>query len=101
MARIKALTSAELTRALRRKSLAGWTVADGKLQRSYEFADFVHAFGFMAAAAVAIEAMNHHPNWSNVWNKVAIELWTHDAGGLTARDLELAEKLEALARKLL
>jgi 4a-hydroxytetrahydrobiopterin dehydratase len=83
------------------ENLPGWEVAEGKLHREYRFPDFVHAFGFMAAAAVAIEAMNHHPNWSNVWNRVSIDLWTHDAGGITGMDVELAGKLEGLARKLL
>lgn len=83
------------------ENLPGWEVVEGKLHREYNFPDFVHAFGFMAAAAVAIEAMNHHPNWSNVWNRVSIDLWTHDAGGITGMDVELAGKLESLAQKLL
>jgi 4a-hydroxytetrahydrobiopterin dehydratase len=93
------LTADEITAAL--KSLDGWTLAGGKLHREYRFADFVHAFGFMATAAIAVEAMNHHPEWSNVWNRVTIDLTTHDAGGITAKDVELAGKLEALARRLL
>ncbi len=83
------------------KNLPGWAYEAGKLHREYCFADFVHAFGFMAAAAVSIEAMNHHPEWFNVWNKVIVDLHTHDAGGVTQMDVELAGKLEALARKLL
>ena len=93
------LTTEEINAAL--ASLAGWTVAGGKLHREYRFADFVHAFGFMATAAIAVEAMNHHPEWSNVWNRVTIDLTTHDAGGITAKDIELAGKLEALAKRLL
>ena len=93
------LTDQEITAAL--KSLDGWTLTGGKLHREYRFADFVHAFGFMATAAIAVEAMNHHPEWSNVWNRVTIDLTTHDAGGITAKDVELAGKLEALARRLL
>ncbi len=92
------LSAGEIRGALER--LPGWTVADGKLHREYQFPDFVHAFGFMAASAAAIEAMNHHPEWFNVWNKVRIDLTTHDAGGITAMDVELAGKLEVLARKL-
>ncbi len=80
--------------------LHGWTLANAKLHREYKFADFVHAFGFMAAAAVMIEAMGHHPEWSNVYNRVTVDLITHDAGGVTAKDLELAKKLEEIARKL-
>lgn len=73
----------------------------GKLHREYRFADFIHAFGFMATAAIAVEAMGHHPEWSNVWNRVTVDLTTHDAGGVTAKDVALAEKLEAIACKLL
>jgi 4a-hydroxytetrahydrobiopterin dehydratase len=82
-------------------SLPGWALAGGKLHRDYQFADFVHAFGFMATAAIAIEARNHHPEWSNVWNRVAVDLTTHDAGGITQKDVDLARTLEALAGKLL
>ena len=81
--------------------LPGWSVLNEKLHREYRFADFVHAFGFMATAAVAIEAMNHHPEWCNVWNRIEINLTTHDAGGITAMDIELAGKLEGFAKKLL
>ena len=81
--------------------LPGWTAADGKLHRIYEFVDFTHAFGFMAAAATRIEAANHHPEWSNVYGKVAVDLWTHDRGGITGCDVDLARTLEALALKLL
>ncbi len=83
------------------KDLPGWSYQAGKLHREYRFADFARAFGFMAAAAVTSEAMNHHPDWSNVWNKVIIDLSTHDAGGVTEMDIELAKKFEALAGKLL
>ena len=80
--------------------LPGWSVVDGKLHREYQFADFVHAFGFMATAAIAIEAMGHHPEWFNVYHRVRIDLMTHDAGGITASDTELASKLEAIAKQL-
>jgi 4a-hydroxytetrahydrobiopterin dehydratase len=83
------------------QSLPTWTVADGKLHREYVFPDFVHAFGFMAAAAVAIEAMNHHPEWRNVYNRVSVDLITHDAGGITGKDFALARKLESIAQRLL
>jgi 4a-hydroxytetrahydrobiopterin dehydratase len=81
--------------------LPGWSVVDKKLHREYKFADFIHAFGFMATAAVAIEAMGHHPEWFNVYHTVKVDLTTHDAGGITEKDLELAAKLEAIATKLL
>lgn len=78
-----------------------WTLVEGKLHREFKFADFTHAFGFMAAAATRIEAMNHHPEWSNVYGAVAVDLSTHDAGGVTELDLELAGVLETIASKLL
>jgi len=93
------LTDAELAAAL--QSLEGWQVVEGKLRREYRFPDFAHAFGFMAMSAVVIEAMNHHPEWSNVWNRVEINLTTHDAAGITGKDVVLAQKLEAIARRLL
>jgi len=82
------------------KALPRWSVAAGKLHREYKFADFIHAFGFMATAAIAIEKMNHHPEWSNVWNRVTVDLTTHDAGGITDKDVDLALLLEALAAKM-
>lgn len=93
------LTQAELETAL--TGLAGWTVVEGKLRRSYRFPDFPHAFGFMAAAAPSIEKMDHHPEWTNVYNRVEVDLTTHDAGGITEKDLALAALLESLAKKLL
>lgn len=98
MARPSKLTEDEIHAAL--ADLPDWTLRDGKLHREYSFPDFVHAFGFMAASAVAIEAMNHHPEWCNVWNRVTVDLTTHDAGGVTSLDFELARKLESFARKL-
>ncbi len=92
------LSNEEIQAALAR--LPEWRVVNGKLHREYQFPDFTHAFGFMAAAATAIEAMNHHPEWCNVWNRVTVDLTTHDAGGITALDIELAGKLEGLARRL-
>lgn len=81
--------------------LSGWTLAAGKLHKEYLFADFVHAFGFMATSAIAIEKMNHHPEWSNVWNRVTVDLTTHDAGGITQKDVDLAVLLDSIATKLL
>lgn len=80
--------------------LPGWTVVAGKLHREYQFPDFIHAFGFMATAAIAIEKMNHHPEWSNVYSKVNVDLTTHDAGGITQKDIDMAMTLEGLAKKL-
>jgi 4a-hydroxytetrahydrobiopterin dehydratase len=75
-------------------------VKDGKLHREYKFPDFAHAFGFMATAAVLIEKMNHHPEWFNVYSRVAVDLVTHDAGGITTKDLALASVLDGIALKL-
>jgi 4a-hydroxytetrahydrobiopterin dehydratase len=98
MAQMTKLTDSEIETAL--ADLPGWSVAGGKLHREYQFADFIHAFGFMATAAVAIEAIGHHPEWFNVYHTVKIDLTTHDAGGITSNDTDLAAKLEAIAKKL-
>jgi 4a-hydroxytetrahydrobiopterin dehydratase len=76
--------------------LSGWTVLGGKLHREYKFADFVHAFDFMTSGALAAEAMGHHPEWFNVYNRLTVDLTTHDAGGINEKDTELAGKLNAL-----
>jgi 4a-hydroxytetrahydrobiopterin dehydratase len=86
--------------AARVKQLPGWSVRGGRLHREYKFADFIHAFGFMATAAPAIEKMNHHPEWFNVYNRVTVDLATHDAGGITEKDFDLAALLEGIAKKL-
>jgi len=92
------LSRSEIASAV--EKLGGWTVANGKLHRDYKFADFVHAFGFMATAALMIEKMGHHPEWCNVYNRLSVDLTTHDAGGITKKDIALAKKLETLAAKL-
>jgi 4a-hydroxytetrahydrobiopterin dehydratase len=92
------LSDAELNAAL--AELPGWRLEKGKLHREYKFADFIHAFGFMAMSALAIEKMNHHPEWFNVYNRVAVYLVTHDAQGITAKDVELAAILDKTAQKL-
>ena len=76
-------------------SIPGWDLVDGKLRREFVFDDFVQAFGFMSSVALVAESMNHHPEWWNVYNKVRIELPTHDAGGLTALDFEFAHRANA------
>jgi 4a-hydroxytetrahydrobiopterin dehydratase len=81
--------------------LTGWTVQNGKLHRAYKFPDFAHAMGFMATAAPLIEKKDHHPEWANVYNRVTVHLVTHDSGGITKKDLELAQLLESIAAKLL
>jgi 4a-hydroxytetrahydrobiopterin dehydratase len=93
------LTDAKIKAGL--TSLPAWTVEKGMLHRAYKFPDFAHAMGFMATCAPLIEKMNHHPEWANVYNKVTVNLSTHDSGGITQKDLELAGVLEAIATKLL
>lgn len=78
--------------------LDGWTVEDGKLRKEYVFEDFVEAFAFMTAAALCAERKNHHPEWFNVYRTVRVDLSTHDAGGITTWDVELAEEFDAAAR---
>jgi 4a-hydroxytetrahydrobiopterin dehydratase len=95
----KLLPESDLTVAL--TSLPGWTIHNGKLHRQYTFAGFPQAFGFMATAAPTIEKRDHHPEWSNVYNRVTVDLSTHDAGGITQLDVDLAKLLEGIAQKLL
>lgn len=74
-----------------------WTETDNKLYRKFEFADFSEAFAFMTRVAIEAEKMDHHPLWTNVWNKVEIWLSTHDAGDIvTAKDKKLADKIDKL-----
>lgn len=91
------LNDQELQSALER--LRGWSIQNNKLHREYKFSDFAHAFGFMATAAVLIEKMNHHPEWLNVYNRVSVDLTTHDAGGITTKDLDLADLLDKISSK--
>ncbi len=77
--------------------LEGWSLADEKLHREFRFNDFITAFGFMTSAAIESEKMNHHPEWFNVYNKVIVHLMTHDAGGITELDFQLAKKMNQLA----
>jgi len=78
------------------QGLQGWSVVNGKLHKDFVFDDFIDAFGFMCKAAIHIEKMNHHPEWFNVYNKIAIDLVTHDAGGITQNDVSLARTLNSL-----
>lgn len=78
------------------KNLSGWIVKDEKLHKDFEFNTFNEAFGFMTRAAMEIEKMNHHPEWYNVYNRLSVDLTTHDAGGITSNDIQLAKILNAL-----
>ncbi len=88
------LTPEEITSAL--GALSDWTVRDNVLQRQFTFADFSEAFAFMTRVALAAERLNHHPDWSNAYNRVRIELTTHDAGGLTEFDFALAACIDTI-----
>ncbi len=89
----KKLDQAEITAAL--PTVPGWAQKTDGIERTYKFADFVAAFAFMARVALLAEKADHHPEWSNVWNKVEIRLTTHDAGGLSAKDFALATAIDA------
>jgi 4a-hydroxytetrahydrobiopterin dehydratase len=77
-------------------NLPGWSIVNGKLHKDFVFKDFIEAFGFMSTAALHIEKMNHHPEWFNVYNKIKVDLTTHDAGGITQNDINLARILNSL-----
>lgn len=77
--------------------LEGWSLLEGKLHREFRFSDFVTAFGFMTRVALVAESQDHHPEWSNVYSRVSVDLTTHDAGGITASDVELAQRMNELA----
>ena len=79
-------------------ALPNWSLSDDRLsiKRNFSFADFVEAWGFMSRVAILAEKHNHHPEWFNVYNRVEITLTTHDAGGLSARDQQLAQEIDAL-----
>ena len=76
------------------KTLSGWDLKDGKLQKSFKFSNFIEAFGFMTRIALEAEKINHHPEWSNVYNTVIVKLSTHDAGGITDYDIKLASIID-------
>ena len=91
----RVLNGEELLEAV--AALDGWSCEDERLRRRYEFADFPGAMAFMTRAAFDAEALNHHPNWSNVYNRVEVELWSHDLGGVSQLCVELAKRMNAYA----
>lgn len=97
MPRPRALSAAEIESRL--PSLPGWSLVNGRLHREFRFADFGRAFAFMTAAALHAEKLDHHPEWSNVYSKVVVDLVTHDAQGVTELDLELARRMSELAER--
>ncbi|HEV7558672.1 MAG TPA: 4a-hydroxytetrahydrobiopterin dehydratase [Kofleriaceae bacterium] len=91
------LTESDVSKRL--TSIPGWTVASGKLHREFKFDDFVAAFGFMTSCALVAEKSDHHPEWFNVYNRVTVDLSTHDAGGITDKDFALAAAMSKLATR--
>ena len=91
-----AATEKEIAAAL--AELPGWARSGTSIVKEYTFANFNEAWGFMSRVALLAEKSDHHPEWSNTWNKVRIALTTHDAGGLSARDFDLAKAIEAVKR---
>ena len=74
-----------------------WSIKEDKLHREYRFKDFTHAFGFMSMVALVAEKTNHHPEWLNIYNKVVVDLTTHEVSGITERDFQLAAVMDSLA----
>jgi 4a-hydroxytetrahydrobiopterin dehydratase len=90
------LSANELDAAL--SELGGWSLQNDKLHRQFQFPSFVEAFGFMSSVALVAESMGHHPEWFNVYNRVTVDLTTHDAGGITRKDVDLARRMNELAQ---
>lgn len=88
----KKLSRNELDETVR--TLSGWELKDGKLQKTFKFSNFIEAFGFMTRIALEAEKINHHPEWLNVYNTVTVKLSTHDAGGITDYDIKLANIID-------
>jgi 4a-hydroxytetrahydrobiopterin dehydratase len=94
---ITLLTNQDLEQAL--SQLSGWELQNGKLYRQFQFPDFVTAFGFMSSMALVSESLSHHPEWFNVYNRVRVELTTHDAGGITQKDIDWATRANQQVRQ--
>jgi 4a-hydroxytetrahydrobiopterin dehydratase len=97
MSQVRRLSDTELSDALR--ELHGWELREEKLHKAFRFGSFVEAFGFMASVALLAESMQHHPEWYNVFSNVTIDLTTHDVGGISTLDVELARKINELAAR--
>ena len=98
MGDFKRLDSDEIAVGL--ETVPEWTIENDKLFREFVFPRFIEAFGFMAAAAIVAEKQNHHPEWFNVYNKVVVDLTTHEAQGITRKDLDLAREMEQIADRM-
>lgn len=95
-AKLDAEAIARALSELNASAASPWSLAGGKLHKAFQFKGFVDAFGFMSRVALVAESMDHHPEWSNVYNRVVVDLSTHDAGGITALDFTLASRIEGL-----
>ena len=91
----KKLSDAQIQANL--EQVQGWTIEDGKLHKEFQFDTFVTAFGFMTQLALVAESLNHHPEWFNVYNRVTIDLTTHDAGGISELDFQWAKQANAIS----
>ena len=96
MSKMQKMSDSDIQAAL--KNLDGWSLQGNKLHRQFQFGNFNEAFGFMSRLALVAEKLGHHPEWFNVYNRVTIDLTTHDAGGLTELDVKFAEQANAFAR---
>lgn len=96
--KVKALSIDEIQ--LKLKDHSEWSLKDKKLHRDFQFKDFKQAFAYMTKVADIAERMNHHPEWFNVYNRLSIELTTHDAGGISEKDFELATQLDQIYAKI-
>jgi 4a-hydroxytetrahydrobiopterin dehydratase len=94
---VEKLTSSQIETQL--KNLSGWELKGEKLYREFKFKNFVRAFGFMTQAAILAEQMDHHPEWSNVYNRVIVNLTTHEVGGISERDFDLAHKMNSIVEE--
>lgn len=94
------LADPDRAQALERLRQKKWALVDGRdaIQKTFKFKNFIEAFGWMSQVALIAEKMNHHPEWFNVYNRVEVILTTHDADGLSALDIKLADKMDAAAR---
>ncbi len=95
MPKLEKLTDKEIEEQL--SGLEGWEIVEGKLHKTFQFGSFVEAFGFMASVALVAESLNHHPEWFNVYNRVTIDLVTHDVDGISQNDFEFAARVQEIA----
>jgi len=94
------LTSQEIANFLSQSTLKGWKKEQNAIEKKFVFTDFLEAMKFINAVAASAEAMQHHPEWSNVYNKVTVALTTHDAGGITQKDITLAKKIDEIENSI-